>query len=70
METTRLFTKGQTILPKTSDGVLLRPAGRFPETQLDQVAGCLQSNGKRKSLAQMRDAIARDVRRRHNRGRY
>ncbi|MDQ6707008.1 MAG: AbrB/MazE/SpoVT family DNA-binding domain-containing protein [Acidobacteriota bacterium] len=57
METTRLSTKGQLILPKTirasrswgpgteftveetSDGILLRPAGRFPGTNLDEVAG-------------------------------
>ena len=88
METTRLSTKGQIILPKnirtsrawvagtkfnveeTPEGILLRPAGRFPETSLDDVAGCLRSIGKPKTLDQMKTAIAREVRRRHDRGRY
>jgi AbrB family looped-hinge helix DNA binding protein len=88
METTRLSTKGQIILPKeirtskawgpgteftveeTSEGVLLRPAGRFAETQLDEVAGCLRSKRKPKSLSQMNSAVAHEVNRRHDRGRY
>ncbi len=93
METTRLSTKGQIILPKkvrtsrawgpgteftveeTGDGILLRPAGRFAETSIDEVAGCLRPKGKgskRKAatLAQMDAAIAREVSRRHDRGRY
>jgi len=88
METTRLSTKGQIILPKnirvsrawapgteftveeTSDGVLLRPAERFSTTDLDEVAGCLRSKRKSKTPAQMRAAIAREVMRRHDRGRY
>jgi AbrB family looped-hinge helix DNA binding protein len=88
METTRLSTKGQIILPKTirtsrawgpgteftveetRDGVLLRPAGGFPEATLDQVAGCLRSTRKSKTSAQMRTAIRREVIRRHDLGRY
>jgi AbrB family looped-hinge helix DNA binding protein len=88
METTRLSTKGQIILPKTirssrgwapgmeflveetGDGILLRPASPFPETNLDQVAGLLRSKGKAKTLAQMDAAITREVIRRHDRGRY
>jgi AbrB family looped-hinge helix DNA binding protein len=88
METTRLSTKGQIILPKsirvsrawtpgtefsveeTSEGVLLRPASRFPKTNIEEVAGCLRSKGKAKTLAQMRAAIGREVVRRHDRGRY
>ena len=88
METTRLSTKGQIVLPKkirtsrawvpgteftveeTGDGILLRPAGRFPRTDLDEVAGCLRSKRKSKTTAQMRTAIAREVIRRHDRGRY
>jgi AbrB family looped-hinge helix DNA binding protein len=88
METTRLSTKGQIILPKTirasrawgpgteftveetRDGVLLRPAGSFPATTLDQVAGCLRSRRKSKTPAQMGAAIRREVIRRHDRGRY
>ena len=88
METTRLSTKGQIVLPKnirtsrawvpgteftveeTGDGILLRPAGRFPRAGLDEVAGCLRSKRKSKTTAQMRTAIAREVIRRHDRGRY
>jgi AbrB family looped-hinge helix DNA binding protein len=88
METTRLSTKGQIVLPKTirtsrawgpgteftveetRDGLLLRPAGGFPETDLAQVAGCLRSKRKAITPAQMRAAIEREVSRRHDRGRY
>jgi len=88
METTRLSTKGQIILPKgirvsrawgpgteftveeSGDGILLRPAARFPDASLEDVAGCLQSKGRSKTAAQMRGAIGREVMRRHDRGRY
>jgi len=88
METTRLSTKGQIILPKnirlarawrpgmeftveeTSDGILLRPAGRFPATNLADVVGILRSKPKSKTPAQMHAAIGREVMRRHDRGRY
>jgi AbrB family looped-hinge helix DNA binding protein len=88
METTRLSTKGQIILPKsirvsrdwrpgtaftieeTDDGVLLRPAACFSAASLEEVAGCLRSGRKAKTPPQMRTAIAREVLRRHDRGRY
>ena len=88
METTRLSTKGQIILPKNlrtsrawgpgteftieerGDGILLRPAGRFPGADLDEVAGCLRSKRKPKTPAQMRTAIRREVLRRYDCGRY
>jgi len=88
METTRLSTKGQIILPKavrtsrawgpgtefiveeTGDGILLRPAATFPETAVDDVAGCLRSKRKSTTSAQMDAAIGREVLRRHDRGRY
>jgi len=88
METTRLSTKGQIILPKNirtsrawgpgteftveerGDGILLRPAARFPEADLDEVAGCLRSRHKPKTPTQMRASIGREVIRRHDRGRY
>jgi AbrB family looped-hinge helix DNA binding protein len=88
METTRLSTKGQIVLPKnirasrawkpgteftveeTGDGILLRPAGRFPETALDEVAGSLRFKRKTKTPAQMHTAIRREVMRRHDRGRH
>ena len=55
---------------ETGDGILLRPTGRFPETSLDQVAGCLRPQRKSKTVAQMNAAIRREVLRRHDRGRY
>jgi AbrB family looped-hinge helix DNA binding protein len=88
METTRLSTRGQIVLPKnirtsrawapgteftveeTGEGILLRPAGRFPEADLDEVAGCLRSKGKSKTLRQMQTAVEREVIQRHDRGRY
>jgi AbrB family looped-hinge helix DNA binding protein len=88
METTRLSTKGQIILPKTlrvsrawgpgteftveetRDGILLRPAARFPDANLEEVAGCLRSRRRSKTAAQMGGAIGREVMRRHDRGRY
>jgi AbrB family looped-hinge helix DNA binding protein len=88
METTRLSTKGQIILPQsirvarawvpgteftleeTPDGVLLRPTARFLESRLEDVAGCLKSKRQGRSPARMRTAIAREVNRRHDRGRY
>ena len=57
-------------IEETSDGVLLRPAGRFPGTDLDQVAGCLRSRRPPKSTAHVHTAIEREVVRRHDRGRY
>jgi AbrB family looped-hinge helix DNA binding protein len=88
METTRLSTKGQVILPKdirdarawkpgmeftieeSGDGIVLRPAGRFPESDLAEVAGCLRSKTRPRTLAHMNPAIGRVVRRRRDRGRY
>ncbi len=88
METTRLSTKGQVILPQairvarawgpgtefiveeTPDGVLLRPAARFLESRLEDVAGCLPAERRPKSAAHMHTAVAREVNRRHDRGRY
>jgi AbrB family looped-hinge helix DNA binding protein len=94
MDTTRLSTKGQIVLPRkirssrawkpgmeftieeTSAGILLRPANRFPRADLGEVAGCLRSRprvkvpAKGKESAETRAAIAREVERRHDRGRY
>jgi len=88
METTKLSTKGQIVLPKnirlsrawgpgteftveeTGDGILLRPAGRFPVVELSEVVGCLRSKSKPKTLAQMDGTISRELTRRHGSGRY
>jgi AbrB family looped-hinge helix DNA binding protein len=55
---------------ETPDGILLRPSVRFPRTTIEDVAGCLKYKGKRKTLAEMERAIALQVKRRHERGRY
>jgi AbrB family looped-hinge helix DNA binding protein len=57
-------------IEETDDGILLRPSGRFPATSLDEVAGCLRSKKKAKTIAQMHAAIGREIIRRHDRGRY
>jgi AbrB family looped-hinge helix DNA binding protein len=56
----------------TTEGVLLRPARPFPRTTLDQVAGCLKPKRKLRlrTDSQMHAAIAREVKRRHDLGRY
>jgi hypothetical protein len=43
---------------------------RLAEGDLDKVAGCLRSKRKAATLAEMRNAIEREVSRRHDRGRY
>ena len=71
IRTSRAWGPGtELIVEEAREGVLLRPAARFPATDLDQVAGCLPSGRKAKTLAQMRAATAREVKRRHDRGRY
>jgi AbrB family looped-hinge helix DNA binding protein len=88
METTKLSSKGQVVLPKSvrdarswepgtefgveevSEGILLRPLRPFPSTSIAQVFGCLKYAGPAKTLRQMKKAIARGVKARHDRGRY
>lgn len=54
----------------TENGVLLRPASQFPHTEMDDVAGSLASKRKPATADQMRQAVAREARQRHDRGRY
>ncbi|AFY89423.1 AbrB/MazE/SpoVT family DNA-binding domain-containing protein [Chroococcidiopsis thermalis] len=79
METTRLSSEGQVIIPKilrsihgweagqelividTGDGILLKPKKPFPETTLQNVAGCLKYQDKPKSLGEMKDAIRQGI---------
>jgi AbrB family looped-hinge helix DNA binding protein len=88
METTKLSSKGQVVLPKSvrdarswepgtefgveevSEGILLRPLRPFPCTSIAEVFGCLKYTGPAKTLRQMKNAIARGVRARRDRGRY
>lgn len=60
------------LVEDTAAGVLLRPAKPFPPTTLDEVVGCAKPKGRRKpiTLAEMDAAIAREVKRRYDRGRY
>lgn len=46
----------------TGDGVLLRPTGPFPKTDINDVASCLSYSGPAKTVAEMDEAIARGVR--------
>ena len=55
---------------EVDDGILLRPATRFPATRLDEVARCLRSKRKPKTIAPMHSAVEREVVRRRDRGRY
>jgi AbrB family looped-hinge helix DNA binding protein len=52
------------------EGVLLRPVRPFPSTTVDEVSGCLKYHGRPKTLAEMDQAITREVRTRHACGRY
>lgn len=45
----------------TGDGILLKPRKPFPETTLNEVAGCLKYQGTPKSLADMDDAIRQGI---------
>jgi len=71
MNTTKLFNKGQEIIPtaqqsetgldlvviNTDDGVLLKQKKPFKETTLDNVVACLKYSGKTKTLEEMEQAI-------------
>ncbi len=88
METTKLSSKGQIVLPKAvgdagewpagtefevrevPDGVLLRALRTIPGTQLEEVFGCLRYTGKPKTVSEMKRGVAREVKKRSDRGRY
>lgn len=55
---------------ETPDGVLLKSAPLFPATTPEQVYGCLRYRGEPKTLEDMQEGIAAEVRRRHARRRY
>lgn len=58
------------VVEETEDGVLLKPAPRFAPTRHEDVAGMLAYTGPAKTIEEMDEAIAAEVRRRHARGRY
>ena len=77
MNTVRLSSKGQIVIPKpirdrrhwhegqvleiieTDRGLVLQEGKLFPESRLDDLAGCLKYNGKSKTLEEMESAIAK-----------
>ncbi|MBL7003392.1 MAG: AbrB/MazE/SpoVT family DNA-binding domain-containing protein [Gammaproteobacteria bacterium] len=79
MNTTKLSSKGQVIIPKplrtehhwntgqelivvdVGDGILLKPKTPFPETNIDDVASCLQFKGKTKTLSDFEFAIKKRI---------
>ena len=52
------------------DGVLLRPLRAVAHTRLDDVAGCLRVTGPARTAEEMDAAIAAEIGRRRDRGRY
>lgn len=79
METTKLSSKGQVVIPgplrkshhweagqeliviDVGDGVLLKSAAAFEETQINNVASCLKFTGKARSLEDMELAILKGI---------
>lgn len=77
METTRLSSKGQIIIPQsireahkwkpglefnvidTEQGLLLTPRLPFKPTSINEVVGCVNYKGKKKSLKEMEEGIAK-----------
>jgi AbrB family looped-hinge helix DNA binding protein len=55
---------------ETREGILLRPVHHFPRTSLDQLVGVLKYKGKPKTIEEMDEGIAKEIRRRRARGRY
>ncbi|VXD24959.1 AbrB/MazE/SpoVT family DNA-binding domain-containing protein [Planktothrix paucivesiculata] len=49
------------IIINLGDGILLKPKKKFPETRLDEVAGCLNYQGKAKTIEEMDQAIAQGI---------
>jgi AbrB family looped-hinge helix DNA binding protein len=54
---------------ETADGILLRPKRRFKRTKLEDFKS-LKWKGKPATIKQMDEAIALEVKRRHEMGRY
>lgn len=46
----------------SGEGILLRPAKPFPETNLADVAACLRYKGKARTLTEMEEAISKGAR--------
>jgi AbrB family looped-hinge helix DNA binding protein len=49
------------IIISLGDEILLKPKKTFPETKLDEVAGCLKYQGKAKTIEEMEQAIGQGI---------
>lgn len=58
------------VVEEVAGGVLLKPARPFAPTKVADVFGSLKYTGKPKTIEEMDEGIAAEVRRRHARGRY
>lgn len=82
METTRLSSKGQVIIPQsireahkwkpglefnvveTEQGLLLTPRLPFRPTSIKEIIGCVNYKGRKKSLREMEEGIAKGAKER------
>ncbi|HEY9866315.1 MAG TPA: AbrB/MazE/SpoVT family DNA-binding domain-containing protein [Candidatus Obscuribacterales bacterium] len=56
------WQEGQEILViDTGEGILLKAKKTFPETRLEQVAGCLKYQGEPQSIEAFNDAIRQGI---------
>ena len=49
------------IIINLGDGILLKPKKIFPETKLDDAAGCLNYQGEAKTIEEMEQAVAQGI---------
>jgi AbrB family looped-hinge helix DNA binding protein len=49
------------LIIEMDDGIFLKPKKPFPETKIEDVAGCLKYQGEPKTLEDIEDAIRRGV---------
>lgn len=56
-----LLNEREFIIIDIGDGIILKPKKLFPETKLDDVAGCFKYQGKPKTLEDMDNAIRQGI---------
>jgi AbrB family looped-hinge helix DNA binding protein len=56
------------VVEETAEGVLLKPATVFPQTDPDKVFGMLAYSGEPKTIEKMNASVLAEARRRHDRG--
>lgn len=69
-ERLRWSTGTELIVEETTEGVLLKSKPAFVVSRPEDVFGSLHYKGRTKSIAEMKAAIAGEVKRRHARHRY